>query len=114
MAFDALRTNNVPALDNAAAYADFLHGGERHRPRARAVAAAAAPAAPPVIPPPLLTAGDRIEVCWGNIFYAGRFTSSRADRSANVRLHRIVYDTIGGWRSEAHWHNLDDEEWRRA
>ena len=67
--------------------------------------------------PPLLTAGDRVEVLWGDDWFAGTFTSSRRTTDANgapVRLHRIYYDATGPWPAEGDWHDLDDTEWRRV
>ena len=75
------------------------------------VAAAAQPAPAAAPPQPLLTAGERVEVLWGDEWYAGTFTSSR--RQDNVRLHRINYDAANGHRAQAKWHDLTQEEWRR-
>ena len=113
--FDATRTANIPALDNAAAYAQFING-ERDLPRrAHAVVAAAAGGAQPaaVVPPAQLTAGDRVELMWGDTYFAGTFTSSRSDHEHGRRLHRIMYDAVQVWRAQAHWHDLSVETWRR-
>ena len=108
----------LPALDNHAALAELLDDGPRATrapPAARAPRAAAQPQPQPV-GPPLLTAGDRVEVLWGDDWFAGTFTSSRRTTDANgapVRLHRIYYDATGPWPAEGDWHDLDDTEWRR-
>ena len=60
--------------------------------------------------------GERVEVLWGDEWFAGTFTSSRRTTDADgmpVRLHRIWYDASGPWAAEGDWHDLDDTEWRR-
>jgi hypothetical protein len=76
------------------------------------------PGAPTPLPPPCLTAGSRVEVLWGDTYFAGTFTSSRAglDTDGNsARLYRIMYDRTGAWKQQARWHALDSDEnvWRR-
>ena len=110
---DAVRTGNIPELDNSAMLAHLLRGDRSARARASAVTAASSVAAPRAIPPPLLQPGDRIEVLWGDEYFAGAFTSSRADATQHRRLHRIMYDAARGWPAQAHWHDLADETWRR-
>ena len=103
--FDALRTKNLPALDNAEQYAELIRGGGDTTPqRARAVAAAGRTApTPAAAPPPLLQAGERVEVLWGDRYFAGTFTSSRARAAEGIRLHRIWYDAVGGWHARGCW-----------
>ena len=95
----------------------MLLGQGEVTPRARAVAAAAARTPPPQAPPPMLVAGERIELQWGDEYFAGTFTSSRVDRDTGCRLHRILYDEAvtprGRWPAQAKWHDLAGEEWRR-
>ena len=79
-----------------------MHGIRAAQPRVRAV-----------VPPPVLKAGDRIEVLWGDHYFAGTYTSSRSDHSSGVRLSRIYYDAVDVWRAQASWHDLSDETWRR-
>ena len=116
--FDALRANNMCALDNSEYYAQLHNdGADRRRRVPNATAAAAqtrvAADAPPPVPPPLLTAGDRIEVLWGDEYFAGTFTSSRIDIDHHRRLHRIKYDAVQSWGAQANWHDLAEEDWRR-
>ena len=81
--------------------------------RASAVTSAADGGNAGPIPPPLLQAGDRIEVLWGDEYFAGAFTSSKADHAQGRRLHRIVYDRTDAWAAQSHWHDLAQETWRR-
>ena len=112
-----VRTANLPALDNAAEYAALFADATEPPRRARATAAAARQTTdPPDYGPPLLTAGDRVEVLWGDRYFAGTFTSSRRGTNSNdqpARLHRILYDAVDGWAAEGDWHDLDLEDWRR-
>ena len=113
--FDAVRTANLPALDNAEHYAQLLGNGGTTPPRARAVAAAATtPRQPHAVPPPLLQSGERIEVLWGDRYFVGTFTSSRAQPQQGTRLHRVMYDAVDAWRAQAEWHDLSHETWRRV
>ena len=57
-----------------------------------------------------------MEVRHGDTWYAGTFTSSRAGTGYDdqpTRIYRILYDAVDHWRTQAQWHDLDDEEWRR-
>ena len=112
---DVVRTANLPALDNEISLA-YLAGNQPAAPtRARATRADAA--APMGVGPPLLTAGERVEVLWGDTYYAGAFTSSRRGvntRGHHARLHRIVYDAGPTWAAHHSWHDLDLEQWRRV
>ena len=112
---DNVHLGNMPALDNSAVYAEILDPSPAQQQAARSVVRAAAsrlPLARP--PPPPLAAGDRIQVLWGDRWFAGTFTSSRVDAASNLRESRILYDAIDGWRKEADWHVLNDEQWRHA
>ena len=90
--FDALRTGNMPALDNAGPYAEVLNNTPRAKQRSVSVTAAAHRTQPQQVPPPLLSAGDMVEVLWGDVYFVGTFTSSRSDRENGTRLYRIAYD----------------------
>ena len=97
---DAVRTNNLVALDNADAYADL------DQPRARQL-----PHHMPNVP----DVGARIEVRWGDEWFAGVCTSRRQGTNSNQQratLHRIVYDAVNGWPSTSYWHDLNENTWR--
>lgn len=67
------------------------------------------------IPTPLLQPGARVQVQWGDRWFRGTFTSSRAGigyDGQRTRLYRIWYDAAGGWRAQAKWHDLANEQWR--
>ena len=69
------------------------------------------------IPPPLLTAGDRVKVKWGERWFHGTFTSSRRGLGYDgklTRIYRIWYDGASGWRPQSKWHDLASEEWQRS
>jgi hypothetical protein len=117
--FDALRTANIPQLDNAEELAEIANPSPGATP-ARAAAGAARPAAArtptSAIPAPRLAPSERIEVRHGDTWYAGTFTSSRAGTGYDgqpTRIYRILYDAVDHWRTQSKWHDLDDEEWRR-
>ena len=111
---DAVRAGNIPELDNSAMFAQLMRGRTGGRARASAVTSAADGGNAGTVPPPLLQAGDRIEVLWGDEYFAGVFTSSRADHAEGRRLHRIVYDRTDTWPARSHWHDLAQETWRRT
>ena len=111
--FDAIRTGNIPELDNSAMFAQLLRGDTQATARASRVTAAADAQRVAAVPPPLLQANDRVEVLWGDRYFAGTFTSSRADAAQGRRLHRILYDRVDAWPAQPHWHDLTQETWRR-
>ena len=112
---DAVRAGNIPELDNSAMFAQLMRGrtGDAAHARARAVSAAADGGNAGPVPAPLLQSGDRVEVLWGDEYFAGAFTSSKADHAQRRRLHRIMYDRTAAWPPKAHWHDLAQETWRR-
>jgi len=118
--FEAIRVNNLPALDNSVDYAALL-ASPAARPAAaaaaRRVVAAAAPLA--AVPPAPLLAQQRVDVYWTghSRWFTGTFTSSRFgvdDAGAPIRRCRILYDASDGWPATALWHNLAVEAWRLA
>jgi hypothetical protein len=114
---DSVRVANLPQLDNSEGFAEIIDPAMYARTPTRAHAVQP-PGAPTPLPPPCLTAGSRVEVLWGDTYFAGTFTSSRAglDTDGNsARLYRIMYDRTGAWKQQARWHALDSDEnaWRR-
>ena len=117
---EGVRTANLPALDNSAAYAEILdpQEGAAAGPAQgqRASPAMASPLRPAARPALLLNPGDRIEVKWGDRFFAGAYTSSRMGLNCagtEARLYRIYYDAVEGWRAQRGYHDLNEVEWRR-
>ena len=109
--FDAVRTNNMVALDNAEAIAEIA-GGERMQPRAaRATATGGAGAASaPAI-------RGRVEVEWGDEWYAGVVTSRKRGLStagADAMLYRVLHDAAGEWEATHYYHDFAEERWRPA
>ena len=115
---DVVRTSNLPVLDNERGFA-FLAGNQpTAAPRRTRAAPAAATAPPPAagIGPPLLTAGQRVQVLWGDTYFPGTFTSSRRGLNhlgQEARLHRIAYDADSTWAVTYSWHDLDLEQWHQ-
>ena len=113
--FDALRTANIPQLDNAEALAELTQPDDDIPPRRLARAAAAA-SPPQPLPPPVLRPGARVQVLWGETWFSGTFTSSRAGIGVHgqpARLYRIYYDAAGRWKAQAKWHDLANERWQQ-
>ena len=113
--YDAVRTANLPALDNSEHFAD-LDGNDERR-RQRATQAQATDEAPrPLTPhPPLLAPQSRLRVRWGDEWWASTYTSSRRGTNASgeqTRLYRVAYDAERGWRATSCWHDLRQEEWQ--
>ena len=114
--FDALRTANLPQLDNAEALAELANPAPAAAPAQPQRAVAAVHGAARAIPAPLVAAGDRLEVLHGETWYAATFTSSRAGAGYDgqpTRIYRVVYDAADQWSSRAQWHDLAAEQWRR-
>lgn len=114
VSFDALRTANIPQLDNAEELAELAQPTARTTARPTAQPAGAVAAQQP-IPTPLLQPGARVQVQWGDRWFRGTFTSSRAGigyDGQRTRLYRIWYDAASGWRAQAKWHDLANEQWR--
>ena len=116
--FDAMRTANIPQLDNAEALAELAQPTVAAPTRAAVQRAETRDdEAPTTIPPPLLTAGDRVKVKWGERWFHGTFTSSRRGLGYDgklTRIYRIWYDGASGWRPQSKWHDLASEEWQRS
>ena len=104
---DAVRTNNLPQLDNSKYFADFdvtdrarpqheaADDEDSHLPRAR----------------------DRVSLRWGDIWFKGVVTACKMglDSCGNrATVHHVLYDAALGFRPSRHWHALGDEDWRRA
>jgi len=98
--FDAVRTNNMVALDNADAYAQL--DGQAFRPT---------PA--PLRGVPQL--GTRVEVEWGTEWFAGILTSSKqglSSASLPATIYRVLYDATAQHRAQSCWHDLTEVHWR--
>lgn len=98
--FDAVRTNNLVQLDNAEAYAQLADGAFR-----------LAPALSRTLP----ALRDRVEVQWGDEWFAGVVTSRR--RGVNTEgkeawLYRVLYDATALHSAHAAWHDLSEVAWR--
>ncbi|KAL1515412.1 hypothetical protein AB1Y20_002039 [Prymnesium parvum] len=98
--FDAVRTNNMVALDKYAdAYAQL--DGQAFRPApARGV-------------PSRLRA--RVEVEWGTEWFAGVVTSSKQGLSSSgspATVYRVLYDATAQYRAQSCWHDLAEINWR--
>ena len=100
--FDAVRTNNMVALDNSDAYAELSHSRAAQR------------RAPPS---PLYPAvKQRVEVKWGDEWYAGLCTSRKQGANSagqDATLHRVLYDAVGAWRVTHYWHDFTEVQWRQ-
>lgn len=100
--FDAVRTNNMVALDNADAYAHLNE--HAFRP---------APGPTRGLPAPRM----RIEVEWGSEWFAGVVTSSKQGLNSEgdpATIHRVLYDATAVYRAQARWHDLSEVHWRAA
>ena len=113
--FDALRTANLPQLDNAEELAELANPSPAATP-ARGTATPTGAAQPPMPPPtPLVAPRDRLEVLHGDTWYAGTFTSSRLGVGYDgrpARIYRVLYDAADGWPVKSQWHDLAAEQWR--
>ncbi|KAL1504085.1 hypothetical protein AB1Y20_010495 [Prymnesium parvum] len=99
--FDAVRTNNMVALDNSEAYAQL---DSNAFVRAHAVDR--------TVP----SLSSRIRVQWGDEWFAGVVTSRRQglnSAAAPATLHRVLYDATAHHRATACWHDLAEVNWRR-
>ena len=103
---DAARTTNLPCMDAADALAGWDDAlGDDFDSKA------------PEGPSPPLPKGTRISVFWTDMeeWYRGTVTSSRMDSTddgTKYRATRIVYDSVGAWRTQrSYWHSLDDEHY---
>ena len=102
-----MRVGSIPVLDNSESYAGLME--RETESRARAVVAASTPSSPPP-----LRRGDRLEVLWGDQWFAGCFSSGKPDPTdRRVRLSHIRYDAVDVWPEQSVWHDLSTEEWRR-
>ena len=64
----------------------------------------------PRVEPTLVPRRSRVEVLWGDHWFAGTATSQRV---AEAGLEtRVLYDAAEGYRSHHAWHNLDVEYWK--
>ncbi|KAL1514731.1 hypothetical protein AB1Y20_003818 [Prymnesium parvum] len=98
--FDAVRTNNMVALDNADAYAQL---DQRAFGRAPAL-----PRAAPALQ-------SRVEVEWGDEWFAGVITSRKQGLNSEGRpatIYRVLYDATPLHRAQATWHDLTEVHWR--
>ncbi|KAL1495579.1 hypothetical protein AB1Y20_016940 [Prymnesium parvum] len=98
--YDAVRTNNMVALDNSDAYACLDSNARDRMP-------AAARAAPPL--------RSRVRVEWGDEWYAGIVTSRKQGLNSNgasATLHRVLYDATARHRATACWHDFCEVNWR--
>ena len=109
MQHDAVRTNNLPQLDNSEYFADYDR--ERQRPQTTLEADAddsAATGLPPT--------RARLSVRWGDLWFDGVVSSCKRGLDSQGRaatVHHILYDAAHGFRPSRRWHALADEDWRR-
>ena len=106
---DAVRTNNLPQLDNSQYFADL--DTQQPRPQTTLADDEEDPACGG-----LPAVRSRISIRWGDIWFAGVVTSCKrgldsAGRAATV--HHILYDAAHGYRPSRRWHALADEDWHR-
>lgn len=100
--YDAVRTNNMVALDHSEALAELEQRAFQPRP---------APAAA------LPHAGSRMEVLWGDEWFVGTCTSRRQGLNSEgqqATVYRVLYDEARGHPSRASWHDLAEIQWRFA
>jgi hypothetical protein len=108
---DAVRTNNLPQLDNSEYFADFQRSRVAQQ-RTVASEASATPEGPPALP----AVRTRVTVRWGEEWYDGLVTSAKNGLDAqgrDARLHHLLYDAARGFPPTRRWHSLADEDWRR-
>ncbi|KAL3906774.1 MAG: hypothetical protein SGPRY_010423 [Prymnesium sp.] len=97
--FDAVRTNNMVALDNADSYAHLESG---------ALAAHQVTLSLPSV-------RSRVEVQWHDEWFAGVVTSRRHGCNTTGKpasLYRVMYDATDDNRSHHAWHDLSEVRWR--
>ena len=105
---DAVRTNNLPQLDNSNYFADF--DGDRTRPQHTAADDDSGNDGS------LPRVRDRLSLRWGDVWFAGVVTSCKRgldSRGYAATVHHVLYDAAHGFRPSRHWHALSDEDWRR-
>ena len=114
---DAVRTNNLPQLDNSDYFAEFER--VRHSPQrtlASDAAAGVAAANDSNAPARLPAVRTRISVRWGDLWFDGVVTACKKGLDANGReatVSHILYDAAHGYRPSRRWHSLLEEDWRR-
>ena len=105
---DAVRTNNLPQLDNSDYFAEFEH--QRNPPQRQGTAVS------PDSSTRLPAVRTRISVRWGDLWFDGLVTACKKGLDANGRdatVSHILYDAAHGFRPSRRWHSLLDEDWHR-
>jgi len=106
---DAVRTNNLPQLDNSQYFADFE--SSRERPQRTLDDDDDAPA-----DGSLPSTRTRISVRWGDLWFDGVVSACKRGLDSMGRaatVHHVLYDANHGFRPSRRWHSLADEDWRR-
>ena len=97
--FDAMRTNNMVALDNAEAIAEIAGGMQSRAARATA------------------TIRGRVEVEWGDEWYAGVVASRKRGLNTageDAMLYRVLYDAAGEYEAAHYYHDFAEERFRHS